>query len=160
MKDWFLALARREQIFVTALGGVLVTALFLLLIVQPLYAGAARRAESVERKQHDLVWMLQAAALLRNPSGQPTAGGCSGQSLVVIVANTAREAGLGQSLRRNQPAGENSIRVRFESADAAALIEWLGRLQNSCSIFIESATIDRTATRGIVNAALSLGRNN
>ncbi len=159
MKVWFLALSRREQIFVTALGGVLVAALFILLLVQPLYAGATQRAESVERKQQDLAWMLQAAVRLKNQGDQTAVGACTGQSLVVIVANTARDAGLDRSLRRNQPAGDNSIRVRFESADAAALIGWLGRLQNSCGIFIESATMDRTATRGVVNAALSLGRN-
>ena len=103
--------------------------------------------------------MLQAAVRLKNQGDQTAVGACTGQSLVVIVANTARDAGLDRSLRRNQPAGDNSIRVRFESADAAALIGWLGRLQNSCGIFIESATMDRTATRGVVNAALSLGRN-
>lgn len=159
MKQWFLALSRREQVYVTALGAVLAVALFILILVRPLYAGAAQRAENVERKQQDLAWMQEAAALMKSRSGQPAAGGCTGQSLVVIVANTSREAGLAQSLRRNQPAGDDSIRVRFESADAAALIGWLGRLQSSCGIFIESATMDRTATRGVVNAALSLGRN-
>jgi type II secretory pathway component PulM len=48
--------------------------------------------------------------------------------------------------------------VRLEQAEFDKLVVCLGGLQQSHSVAIESATIDRTAKPGFVNASLVLTR--
>jgi len=87
-----------------------------------------------------------------------TAAAPSNESLVVIMDRSARECGLGSSLTGQTPNGDNGIRVRLEQAEFDKLVVCLGSLQQSQSITIESANIDRTAKPGFVNASLVLTR--
>ncbi len=87
-------------------------------------------------------------------AGVAQAGG-GGESLVVLVDRTAREAGLGASLRDQSPDGNNGLRLRIEGASFDALVTWLASLQQQHGVSIESATIGAAAP-GLVNATLSL----
>jgi type II secretory pathway component PulM len=80
----------------------------------------------------------------------------SGQSLVVVVDRSARAAGLGAALARNQPVGEDGIRVRLENASFDALAAWLGRLSGGSGLTIDSASFERAPDDGRVNASLTL----
>jgi type II secretory pathway component PulM len=77
---------------------------------------------------------------------------------VVLIDRSARECGLGASLTGQTPNGENGIRVRLEQAEFDKLVVCLGSLQQSHSVMIESANIDRTGKPGFVNASLVLTR--
>lgn len=157
MKDWFLNLTQRERMFVSGLGAVLVVTLVFLLLLQPLYAGTAKRATRVQQKQQDLAWMQDVAEQIKSGEA-PGVASCTGQSLVIIVANTARDAGLANALRRSQPTGSDTIQVRFEGARVDSLFDWLGRLHVMCGVKINVATFDRGTGAGIVNAGFTLGR--
>jgi type II secretory pathway component PulM len=91
-------------------------------------------------------------------ASSPTAAAPSNESLVVLIDRTARECGLGASLTGQTPNGDNGIRVRLEQAEFDKLVVCLGSLQQSHSVNIESANIDRTAKPGFVNASLVLTR--
>jgi type II secretory pathway component PulM len=73
----------------------------------------------------------------------------------VLVARTAREAGLGEALRDQSPDGDAGLRLRLEAASFDTLVTWLGSLQQQYGVTIESANIDAAAP-GLVNATLSL----
>jgi type II secretory pathway component PulM len=88
----------------------------------------------------------------------PSAVGPTGESLVVLIDRSARECGLSTALTGQTPSGENGMRVRFEGAEFDKLVVCLGSLQQAHSVGIESATIDRTAKPGFVNASLVLTR--
>ena len=88
-------------------------------------------------------------------AGAVQAGG-GGDSLVVLVDRTAREAGLGNSLRDQSPDGNNGLRLRIEAASFDALITWLASLQQQYGVSIESATVGASTAPGFVNATLSL----
>jgi general secretion pathway protein M len=77
---------------------------------------------------------------------------------VVLMDRSTRECGLGASLTGQTPNGENGIRVRLEQAEFDKLVVCLGGLQQSHSVTIESANIDRTGKPGFVNASLVLTR--
>jgi general secretion pathway protein M len=79
----------------------------------------------------------------------------SGESLVVVVDRTAREAGLGTALRDQSPSGNSGLRLRLEAAPFDTLVTWLANLQQQHGVGIEAATID-AAGPGLVNATLSL----
>jgi len=159
VSDWFRNLERREQWIIVGGGLVLAAALFLLLVVRPLYAGTARLAQRVEDKQELVVWLRSVAPELR-AAGPAVRGAApsSGDSLVLVVADTAAASDLRQYLKQNQPAGENSIRVRFEAAPFDQLVQWLGALQLQHGVRIDSASFDGGVQPGLVTASLVLER--
>jgi general secretion pathway protein M len=155
MKDWFLGLEPRERL-VVAVGSFVVLALVLWgLAIAPLYNASALTSSRIESKRNTLAFLRGAAAELaagaQLPASRPD---LAGQSLVVIVDRSAREAGLGASLTRNQPVGDDGIRVRLENASFDALARWLAALNAGSGLSIESASFDRAPDEGRVNASL------
>ena len=69
---------------------------------------------------------------------------------------TARDAGLAGALSGADPAGNGGLRVRFEGASFDAMVIWLSRVQQERGLAVESASIDGTATEGLVNVSLVL----
>lgn len=155
MKDWFLGLAARERLFV--LAGAVVVAIMLLwaVLLGPLFRAADAASVRVETKRETLGFLRSAAAEIASagdlPADRPD---LAGQSLVVIVDRSARAAGLGTALTRNQPVGEDGIRVRLENAPFDDVARWLGAINVGSGLAIESASFDRTPDSGRVNASL------
>lgn len=81
------------------------------------------------------------------------------QSLVVLVDETHRTHGLNGTLSRNQPDGENGIRVVFQETSFDRLIGWLGAMETNYGIRVESASFDGTSQSGVVSATLVLRRS-
>lgn len=159
LKTWFYSLKPRERLIVAA-GAVLVALVAIyMLALGPFYGAVNARAERVAQKESDLAWMRsvagQVAALGRDA---PATLAPTGESLVVLVDRTARECGLSSALTGQTPSGASGIRVRLESAEFDKLMVCLGNLQQLHAVGIESATFDRAAKPGLVNASLVLHR--
>ena len=157
LRIWLARLSQRERTLVLAAGGLAAIGLLYLALVMPLQAMTGRREARVEQKSADLAWMREVAPAV---TAAAAAGGAAdvptGESLVVLVDRTAREAGLGSALRDQSPNGEAGLRLRLEAAAFDALIEWLGRLQEGHGVAIEAANFDATGSPGLVNASLTL----
>ena len=134
-------------------GGVIAAILFVLAVILPLDRSVSRMHDEVAQKQSDLVWMRNAAPEIA--AAGPVRGN-SGESLIVIVDQSARESGLGNSLAGSQPSGRGGLNVQLEKAPFDALVGWLARLSQQNGVQIESATIDSTGQPGTVNASLVL----
>jgi general secretion pathway protein M len=158
-KDWYYGLKPRERMIIS--GGaalVLLTAIYILALA-PFYRSVSTLAENVETKQADLAYMRSVAGELQAlNASQPMVATPTGESLVVLVDRTAREAGLSSALTGQTPNGENGIRVRLEAAAFDMAVMWLANLELSHAVAIESATFDRTSTPGLVNISLVLNR--
>ena len=159
LKDKFNALRPRERIVIIA-GAILVLVVAVyVLALAPLYSAVNAQAKRVAQKEGDLAWMRSVAgevAVLG--ANAPTQPGRSNESMVVLIDRTARECGLGASLTGQTPNGERGIRVRLEGAEFDKLMVCLGTLQQVHSVDVETASIDRTAKPGLVNANLVLTR--
>ena len=135
------------------IGGIIAAILFVFVVILPLDRSVSNLHAEVAKKQADLVWMrsaapeIAAAGPVRSPSGE---------SLIVIVDQSARESGLGGSLAGSQPSGRGSLSVQLEKAPFDALVGWLARLSQQNGVQIESATIDSAGQPGTVNASLIL----
>jgi type II secretory pathway component PulM len=125
VRDWFDNLNERERNLVYVAGALVGIALVYLVLVLPFQMSGKKMTARV------------------------------GDSLVVLVDRTAREAGLGTSLRDQSPDGNNGLRLRIEGASFDALVTWLANLQQQYGVSIESATVGAAAP-GLVNATLSL----
>ena len=159
LKDWFYSLKPRERIIIVA-GGVLITLVAIyMLALGPFYAAVSGSAERAAAKEADLAWMRSVAGeMVALGANAPAPTAPSGESLVVLIDRAARECGLASALTGQTPNGAAGIRVRLESAEFDKLMVCLGNLQQVHAVSIESATIDRTAKPGLVNASLVLNR--
>jgi len=159
LRDWFFSLQPRERALVLGGGVVVLLLAIYLLALGPFYSAVSSRAERVAKKQGDLAWMRSVGGeVLALGASSNVATAPSNESLVVLIDRSARECGLGQSLTGQTPNGANGIRVRLEQAEFDKLVVCLGSLQQSHSVTIESANIDRTGKPGFVNASLVLTR--
>jgi general secretion pathway protein M len=154
LRQWLDGLAARERNLVYVAAALVGVAIVYLAIVLPVTTSAARRAERIQQKQLDLQWMQQAAPQLM--AAAASGGAASGESLVVLVDRTGREAGLGGAIRDQSPAGEHGLRLRLEAASFDALVAWLASLQQQHGVRIDAATIGATGAPGLVNANLTL----
>jgi general secretion pathway protein M len=136
-------------------GGVIAAILFVFVVILPLDHSVSHLQTRVAGKQADLVWMRSAAPEIA--AARP-ARNRSGESLIVIVDESARESGLGGSLAGSEPSGQGSLRVELQSAPFDTLVGWLARLGEQNGVEIESATINSAGQPGMVNASLVLKR--
>jgi general secretion pathway protein M len=154
--SWFAALSQREQRHVLVAAGLVCIALLYLVLVLPFQTLSAQRGARVEQKAADLAWMREVAPQVAAAASGAT-GAASGESLVVLVDRTARQAGLGSALRDQSPNGPNSLRLRMESASFDSLVTWLAELQQRHGVAIEAANIDVGSAPGLVNASVTIG---
>jgi general secretion pathway protein M len=158
VRDWLAGLSERERRLVYAAGGLLAVGLLYAILVLPFQAAGHRMAARLDKKTTDLAWMRQVAPQVAATAGMGAASGAGGgESLVVLVDRTAREAGLGNSLRDQSPDGNRGLRLRLETASFDVLVAWLAALQTRYGVSVDAATIDGGAP-GIVNASLTLTR--
>lgn len=158
MKAWWAARAPREQMILGVGVGVALIILVWLLAWEPLASEAGALKESINAQQEDLAWMREAAGeviALRNQSG-PTAAGLQGRSLLAVVDQSARQAGLANALKRVEPEGSAKVRVRFESVSFDQLILWLNQINSQFGISAEQVSIEPEDAPGRVTVRLTL----
>jgi len=159
MKEWFQKLAPRERLLVSIAAILVGITLIITLGVRPIISNAAKGHERVSDKRELLFEIERVAKRIgpQNGSGKG-APGVSNQSLVVIVDRTTRSHGLAPYLKRNQPDGASSIRLRFEGAPFDVVIDWLGIIKNQHGLITTAANIDKSGVTGRVNCNLTLSR--
>lgn len=153
LKTWYAGLEPREQLTVSW-GAIAAVALVVVIGVLQMHATVARLEKRVAQKRADVAYIQSVLPELR-AAPVPQGGD---QSLVIVVDRTTRDAGLAMHLRGTEPAGMNSLRVRFEGASFDSTVVWLVRLQREYGIRISAAALERTAAPGIVNATVTLQR--
>ncbi len=160
MRQWLTSLSERERYLVFAAGLLGAYAVLHLAVVAPLWGGSARMATQLPERQALLAELRAAEAEVATLRGRESAAPreAAGQSLVVIIDRTSREAGLGSALRRNQPTPDQGLRVSFEGAPFDSLVTWLVDLERRFGIGVESASFDAAGGPGLVNATLVLER--
>ena len=101
--------------------------------------------------------MRQAAREVKRLSGGAgTSPSSDGRSLLTLVDQTARGAGLATALKRVAPQGEDKLSVQLDGVEFDKLIPWLGSLERDHRIAIVNLSVDRTTAAGLVNARIIL----
>ncbi|MES1945620.1 General secretion pathway M protein [Salinisphaera sp. PC39] len=161
LRQWFDGLARRERVMVLAAVAVAAIGLFYLGVWQPLDRAVADMRERVTHEQSLAAWMTGAAAeaseLKGRRRGTPVQG--RGESLLSLVDQTSREAGLGKAVRRIQPESDDQAAVTLEGAGFNALVFWLRDLERTYGIRPAALTVNRGEEPGTVSARMTLKRD-
>jgi general secretion pathway protein M len=156
LKAWYATLQPRDQ-RVVAIGAVLLGIIILVGgILLPLQSAVTRAAAGTEARRDDLAWMRANAAEIR-ARGQDIPSD-TGEAPVVLVDRIGRESGLGAALRGTQPNATGGVRVQLEGAPFDTLVTWLDTLDRRYGLAIESITVDRTPSPGLVNASISFSQ--
>jgi general secretion pathway protein M len=160
VQDWLNGLATREKLLVGTAAVVAALAIIVIGVVRPLSASRASLAEQISEKRAVLADIERVAARFGpNASARLGRASPSGESLVVLIDRTARSSGLGAYLRRNEPDGNASIRLRFENVSFDELASWLVELKVTQGIAVTAASTDPAQDAGRVNATLQLSRS-
>jgi general secretion pathway protein M len=153
LRTWYGGLQEREQ-RVVALGSVLLALIILIGgILMPLQSVLSSAVKGIETRREDLAWMRVNASEVRTQGSQLQAA--TGEAPVVLVDRVGREAGLASALRGTQPSTTGGVRVQLEAAPFDTMVTWLDTLDRRYGLAIESITVDRTPTPGMVNASIS-----
>jgi general secretion pathway protein M len=153
LRAWFDKLLPREQRIVLV-GAVLTTCLLLFVALLPLEKKVSAVQQRVTTKQSDLAWMRSMAPRLATLRSTTLHSG--NESLVVLADRVARETGIARSLSGSQPGGNGTLSVRLEQVAFDSLTAWAAALLQQHGVHVISASIDHTATAGVVSATITL----
>ena len=157
MKAWLSRLEPRQRQIVIAGAVTLAGLLLWLLAIQPLFDRLAMLEQTVAAQKETLRWMQEAAIEIQQLRAQGNrTGDLGGRSLLSVVDQSARAAGLGQGIRRVEPDGESRVRVRMEGVAFDTLMRWLAELHRRYGVRVTSVSIDRESSPGRVNVRLTL----
>lgn len=154
MKAWYYGLQPRERWLVTFGAAAAVVIVLWGFVLSPMRSQAALLRTSVETKQRLLVDVSRLEGA--NPSALANGFQGTGQTLVVIVSNTAAAHSL--DLPRTRPNGPSGIDVTFQGAAFDSLIAWLVVLHDEYGVDVETASFSSAREPGLVNGQLSLHR--
>ena len=157
MKTWWEALSARERLWVVGGLGLTLVLLCYVLVWEPLRTSHRQLQQRAAEQRADLIWMRQAAREVKRLSGGAgTSPSSDGRSLLTLVDQTARGAGLATALKRVAPQGEDKLSVQLDGVEFDKLIPWLGSLERDHRIAIVNLSVDRTTAAGLVNARIIL----
>jgi len=155
---WWNGLAAQER-RVLAVGGV-VAALLLgwALLWHPLAQRRAELERDLGQQRSELAFVRAGAAEIahRRATGAQAGGQRAGKSLLALADATARSGGLGDALKRVEPAGAKTVKVAFESARFDALVGWIEALAAGYGVEAVELSVDRADGVGFVNARVTL----
>ncbi len=159
MKNWWNSLGERKRWLVGS--GAVLTAVFLIyaLLWQPFHNQRQHLRQAVAAQRQELAWMRQAAVEVKrlgNAESSSTPRRGEQQSLLTLVDQTARTAGLGTAMKRIEPQGNDKLRVQFEQVNFDQLIRWLGSMEQEYRVTLVNATVDRQPETGRVDVHLVL----
>lgn len=159
MREWFESLDTRQRLIL--LGGASLFGIFLLWLLawRPLAGGVDRLETEVEAQRETLLWMQKAAVEIRSLRGsgaQAGSAGLGGRSLLAVVDQSARSAGLSNGLKRIEPESADSVRVRLEAVSFDTVLGWLDEMSRQFGISASMVSIEREGAPGQVNMRLTL----
>ncbi len=156
IKAWFDGLQSREQTLV-AIAGVVLSLALLFLLIEPLFKATYRAQQRLDEKAMDLRAIERARGEIKALGGARPATS-AGSPLVVIIDRSSSSAQLAPFLKRNQPDGDDAIRVTFEGAPFDRVINFVADLQSRHGLVLSNATLNKAEIQGTVNASLTLVR--
>lgn len=159
MKNWFISREPREQVILSLAGVALICMMYFLFVWEPLKLSNQNLSLRINEASELQTWLSHVGPELVSLKGNAVNSSSSNRGSVLSIADrSAKASGLGSSVKRMQPDGENMSRVWFENAPFNSLLAWLLQLENQNAIFVTEMNINRETQAGHVKARLTLKR--
>lgn len=158
MKQWWQHLERREQCIIQIGVVVLVAAILWAFVWDPMAAAREELSDTVARRSAELQEMqvhAERVSQLRQVSVRQ-AKPRGNRSLLALVDQSAREAGLGDALRRGEPGADDSVRLWMEDVAFDRFADWLENLTADYLLVIRELNVQRTDRVGRVNLRVTV----
>jgi general secretion pathway protein M len=158
VRAWFDSLGTRERMILAAGLALLIPLLVWALLWQPLAGSVDRLEEEVAQQRETLAWMQRAAAEVKRlrGSGGTAAAGLGGRSLLAVVDQSARAAGLGGGVKRIEPESADAVRVTLEGVAFDTVLTWLDALGRDFGVAAGMVSVEREPVPGQVRMRLTL----
>lgn len=152
MQAWFQNLSRREQLIVSLGGLFLIIMGFYYAIWSPLSNAATDAATNYQQQVELLDYLNQSVPrlLAHRGSTQPQP---SNEPLLTQLENSINNTKLTTYLSNIQQQGD-SINLRFDSVPFDSFITWLQTFSQGNKISIDSLTVDKLSTPGLVKLTM------
>ncbi len=162
LKGRYLALEPRERLLVTTGAAVLAVVRYYLLVWEPLAKAREQATTQIAAEQALAAELAAATPLARQALGRSSAGAApisaQNRSLLAVVDQTGKAAGLGQGVRRVQPEGDDRVRIWLEGVEFNRTVRWLHQLETRHGMVVDSADMGAQSAPGQVEARLGLAR--
>lgn len=151
------ALNPRERLLVAAAALVVALALGYAIVWKPIVKANLRLQQEVTAARSLAGWLRGVEAevsRLRGAKSPTTSGG----SLLNLVDQSSKAAGLASFVERLQPEGDAEVRIWFEQVPYEEFMRWTLGLELDNSVKIAELAIGRSSNPGMVSARLILRR--
>lgn len=142
-EHWDKLQARERRMILLAAVAVFIL-LSDVLFISPYFDERKRLEQRIDVLHGELNWMQQASAQVKQLSRSKPVARPSGQSILSLVDSTAKSHGLGQSVKRVQPDGQNTVRVWLEGVGFDAMLKWLSVLADQYGLAVTGLVVDRS----------------
>lgn len=153
----FASLSDRERRALVLAAAAVLLALVYLLVLAPLQKQLADDRQGLQTArslyQH-LVLMAAESKSLRATS--VTGGVNDGRSLLAVVDDTARAAGLAETIGEMTPDGQGQVRMTLDKVSFDRLMLWLVQLEQKNRITVDKITVTAGDKPGEVRVVLTL----
>ena len=157
MKNWFDNLEMRERRLIIVAAAMTVLLLLYLAVWKPVAGEYHRLDISVAEKEKTLSEMEQLAQEAQQlQRTQVNTSAHSHGSLLATVDRTAKSNGLGSSVKRVRPDGDNKASVSLEGAEFDRVVVWLENLQRREGVSVVSSTVEKQKEEGLVSMRIEL----
>lgn len=143
-KHWF-GLNVRERWIVGGGGVVALLIVFYSLLWSPLQNSLEYMNTSVQSMRTNLVWMEQQSQVIKSGAGRKQSSTVRGanQSLLSVLEQTARQAGIREAIQRLTPNQQNEVRVMLENVDFNRWMRWVDSLNKNYAVDVSTLNAER-----------------
>lgn len=153
----FASLPDRDRRALVLAGAAMLLALAYLLVLAPLQKQLANHRQGLQTARSLHQHLVRMAAESKSLRAMSLSGAANdGRSLLAVVDDTTRAAGLARAVSEMTPDGQGQVRMTLDKVSFDRLMRWLVQLEQEQRITVDKITVSAGEKPGEVRAALTL----
>lgn len=156
-QKWQLLSQNEQRLILTGSILILIISVYFY-IWKPYQLRITNYQQKVQTLQTDLLWLKQIKKQIQHlkPQNSNVSQVESNQSLINIIDKSIKKNKLSDKLEVLKKTGSNKVLISFKMIEFDALIKWLIKTTKKSGVIIQSADIQKSDSRGLVFARLTL----
>jgi len=158
--QWLNTLEKRERHIVIAGAISLLIMLFYLVVWEPITSNHEQQKLQNDSQRQLYSWMKNASSKIQSlqSSGNSSIARSRNQSISSLADRSATASGIKQFIEKIEQS-KKGVKIRLKLANFDRIVIWLTDLENKYGIIASKVKIEKTETKGAVDAQITLERN-